>query len=151
MDSKIFSKNFLEFSRICEKLFTYKLVNVATKSVPMYVDTEGSGAYKAQIGKIGRFDGARISTTWKKQGILMEGEPISTTWKKQGILMGPVQAPLPKQGIRCIAFENFWKKGLSFSPFFQKFSKMFLKFTVMNFFLDCYFWLYFSVFQNKKA
>ena len=61
-----FSRIFLEFSRICEKLFTYKLVNVATKSVPMYVDTEGSGAYKAQIGKIGRFDGARISTTWKK-------------------------------------------------------------------------------------
>ena len=33
--------------------------------------------------------------------------------------------------IRCISFENFWKKGVSFSPFFQKkieiFSKNYLR------------------------
>ena len=87
------------------------------------------------------------------------GGPISTaTYENHleniGDFHGPLSAPLPKLANWCISFGKFWKKCVCFSPFFQKFSKMFWKITYLGgheFSPDCYFWFIFCVFFNKKA
>ena len=83
------------------------------------------------------------------------GGPISTAAYKHHLEQigdfngGPYKHHLQNWQFDVSLLENFGKKVYLFSNIFENFSKINLG--VMIFFLDCYFWLIFNVFENKKA